>query len=278
MTNPTPRPALRKAADADIHPAAPKPARAPRTPRPSPTPAGTSSGSRAAASASAGTAASPVAGRAPSGAGSSASGRASAKPVPTSSAAETPAAAPSKSAAKPATKRAPDAAAAPRPRKRKFGGSTSDHMRVPEAPGGTGDTGGTARRSAAARPGRKPGNALDALFPQGGMPTRRTPLPTDDATGVTVPAASPADADVTVAAVGTTSSPEPGPETKGSGAGTSQSSSATMRPELMAGKTVELEVHVPKALRKAARTEAKKRGLDLDAVVADLLHHWLTTP
>jgi hypothetical protein len=45
---------------------------------------------------------------------------------------------------------------------------------------------------------------------------------------------------------------------------------------LLKGKTVELEVHVPKALRKAARAEAKKRGLDIDTVVIDLLHAWLT--
>ncbi len=35
---------------------------------------------------------------------------------------------------------------------------------------------------------------------------------------------------------------------------------------------------MPKALRKAARDEAKRRGLDLDAVVTDLLHAWLTGP
>jgi hypothetical protein len=45
---------------------------------------------------------------------------------------------------------------------------------------------------------------------------------------------------------------------------------------LLKGKSVELEVHVPKALRKAARAEAKKRGLDIDTVVIDLLHAWLT--
>jgi hypothetical protein len=44
----------------------------------------------------------------------------------------------------------------------------------------------------------------------------------------------------------------------------------------MSGKVVELEVKVPKSLRKAARDEAKKRGLDVDAVVTDLLHAWLT--
>ena len=46
--------------------------------------------------------------------------------------------------------------------------------------------------------------------------------------------------------------------------------------DLMSGKPVDLEAHVPKAMRKAARDEAKKRGLDVDAVVTDLLHAWLT--
>ncbi len=46
--------------------------------------------------------------------------------------------------------------------------------------------------------------------------------------------------------------------------------------DLMRGKTVALDVSVPKRLRKAARTEAKRRGLDLDAVTTELLHRWLT--
>jgi hypothetical protein len=46
--------------------------------------------------------------------------------------------------------------------------------------------------------------------------------------------------------------------------------------DLMRGKTVELDVQVPKRLRKAARDEAKRRGLDLDAVTTELLHRWLT--
>jgi hypothetical protein len=44
----------------------------------------------------------------------------------------------------------------------------------------------------------------------------------------------------------------------------------------MGGKAVDLGAHVPKALRKAARDEAKRRGLDVDAVVTDLLYAWLT--
>jgi hypothetical protein len=46
--------------------------------------------------------------------------------------------------------------------------------------------------------------------------------------------------------------------------------------DLMRGKTVALDVQVPKRLRKAARDEAKRRGLDLDAVTTELLHRWLT--
>lgn len=46
--------------------------------------------------------------------------------------------------------------------------------------------------------------------------------------------------------------------------------------DLMSGKPVDLEATVPKALRKATRDEAAKRGLDVDTVVTDLLHAWLT--
>jgi hypothetical protein len=44
----------------------------------------------------------------------------------------------------------------------------------------------------------------------------------------------------------------------------------------MAGRTTTLEVIVPKKLRKAARSRAQAQGLDLDAVVTELLHRWLT--
>jgi hypothetical protein len=46
----------------------------------------------------------------------------------------------------------------------------------------------------------------------------------------------------------------------------------------MGGKPVDLGATVPKALRKAVRDEAKRRGLDVDAVVTDLLHAWVTEP
>jgi hypothetical protein len=46
----------------------------------------------------------------------------------------------------------------------------------------------------------------------------------------------------------------------------------------MKGKSADLDVTVPKALRKAARERAKAEGLDLDTVVIDLLHGWVTRP
>jgi hypothetical protein len=48
--------------------------------------------------------------------------------------------------------------------------------------------------------------------------------------------------------------------------------------ELMKGKAVELDVAVPKRLRKAAKERAGAEGLDLDTVVVDLLHGWVTRP
>jgi hypothetical protein len=47
--------------------------------------------------------------------------------------------------------------------------------------------------------------------------------------------------------------------------------------ELMTGSLATVKVTLPKKLRKAAEKEAAHRGLDLDAVLADLLHTWLTT-
>jgi hypothetical protein len=47
--------------------------------------------------------------------------------------------------------------------------------------------------------------------------------------------------------------------------------------ELMTGSLATVKVALPKKLRKAAEKEAAHRGLDLDAVLADLLHTWLTT-
>jgi hypothetical protein len=48
--------------------------------------------------------------------------------------------------------------------------------------------------------------------------------------------------------------------------------------DLMKGKAVGLDVTVPKELQKAARKRAKAEGLDLDTVVIDLLHTWVTRP
>ena len=192
MTNPSPRPALRKAADAEVHPAAPRPARSPRA--------------RAD-----GAAVSPVPAAAP----------------PAEPAAAVPVAAPAP--LKPPKKRHADAARTAKPTKRKFSGSTSDHLRVPDVP----EAGnGSAQRS-----------ALDALFDG-----EAAPAPT--------PAAPAADR------------PKDRPKKAKKPAGA----------DLMGGKPVDLGATVPKALRKAVRDEAKRRGLDVDAVVTDLLHAWVTEP
>jgi hypothetical protein len=182
MTNPTPRPALRKADDAGIHPAAPKPARSPRT--------------RAVAPAS-----EPDAAAAPA-----RTAKAPAK-APVKAPAKAPAATPVEAAAPaPAKARSKHRGAGPakptdRPKgKRAFQGTTSDHLRRTDAPA----------------------------------------TPHDELHGVK-PAKAKKKAD-----------------------------------DLMSGSTGTLKVTVPKKLRKAAEKEAKRRGLDVDAVVADLLHAWLT--
>jgi hypothetical protein len=183
MTNPTPRPALRKAADADVHPAAPRPARSPRTrstavtvapvPEPSPVPVLEDVTVDAV----------PVAATSP----------AETVPAPLT----------------PAKKRHAEPGRATKPTKRKFSGSTSDHLRVPEVPEVTSN-----QRA-----------ALDHLFENEHQGKKaKAPKPVD----------------------------------------------------LMGGKVVDLEASVPKNLRKATRDEATRRGLDVDAVVTDLLHAWLT--
>ena len=146
MTNPTPRPALRKAEDATIHPAAPRPA---RSPKPSPAKAP------------------PVVEQV-------------APVVPVAPVVE----------AEPSTSK----------KKRKFGGATSDHLRV------------------------------DA----------------DDA-----------------------------PSKKKS---SKKKAAESTRDDLMQGKPTDLEVEVPKALRKAAAKKAKAEGLDLQTVVIDALHAYVTQP
>ena len=178
MTNPTPRPALRKAEDATVHPAAPAPAR----PRRTPTPAAPVKAAPAEVSAV------PASGP---------------RTIAETNIAANEAAARRRKKAK--DKPAPVAVTQvekAKSKKRKFSGSTTDHLRMPDSE-------------------VAPAPALHA-------PKRAK-------------------------------APEP--------AGKSV---------LMTGPTVDLGVTVPKKLRKAARAEAKNRGLDLDAVTAELLHTWLT--
>ena len=163
MTNPTPRPALRKAEDATVHPAAPRPARSPRP-----------SAAKAA----------PVVEPAP-------------EPVVE---------------AAPAVAADPAAEAAARKggkKKRKFGGATSDHLRVEDA--------------AEARPAKE------------SKPAKAT-------------------------------------------APSKQRAQDSTRDDLMQGKPTDLDVEVPKALRKAAAKRAKAEGLDLQTVVIDALHAYVTAP
>ena len=68
--------------------------------------------------------------------------------------------------------------------------------------------------------------------------------------------------------------PDSEPETK-PGNGRDTAAKPAKKPDLMKGKSTELDVRVPKALRKAARARAKAEGLDLDTVVIDLLHDWV---
>ncbi len=179
MTNPTPRPALRKAEDATVHPAAPRPVRARRTP------------------AAATLAPSPPAAAAPA---APASGP---RTIAEANIAANEAAALRRTKAKDA----PNAVVvAPvektKSKKRKFSGSTTDHLRMPDA------------------------DVAPALTPRA---PKRVHVPEPPGKSV-----------------------------------------------LMTGKSVDLDVKVPKKLRSAANAEAKKRGLDLDAVTAELLHTWLT--
>ena len=184
MTNPSPRPALRKAEDATVHPAAPRPARPPRAPRPAAA-ADTEAGPRTIADTN-------------REANAAAAARAK-KPKGAS-------AAPASAAAAPKAAR----------KKHKFSGSTSDHMRVP-----------------------------DTEFTEHPAPTRkRRAASTAPASAITAPVEAVVEAS----------------------------------PDLMTGKIVDLGARVPKKLRTAAKHEAKRRGLDLDAVTTELLHTWLSAP
>jgi hypothetical protein len=209
MTNPTPRPALRKADDADVHPAAPRPARSARSaaeagaepvpsPRPSPErPAAAKSAASTSKSAAGSKSAAPAS--SPAKGGSSTGAAATPQPRPRSA---------TTSATKSARARGPRPVAPVPPvaekKPRRFSGSTSDHLR-PEVEGEP-------------VPTPKHGKAKDAK---------------------------------------------------------KHSASSTKGSDLMKGKSTELDVEVPKALRKAARARAKAKGLDLDTVVIDLLHDWV---
>ena len=199
MTNPTPRPALRKAADADVHPAAPRPSRSPRARQApvtvAPVPESVPEAEDVADGADGGVTVEAVAVDA----------------VSVEAMTDVPAtvAAPSTRSLKPPKKRHADPGRPARATKRMFSGSTSDHLRVPEVQEVT-----SSQRA-----------ALDHLFEnddKAKKPTAPTPV------------------------------------------------------DLMGGKLVDLEASVPKNLRKAARDAARKRGLDVDTVVTDLLHAWLT--
>ena len=91
MTNPTPRPALRKAQDASVHPAAPRPARSPR-----------------------------------------AAGSPTAVPAPAPEPVEVAAVEAPEDLAPAPTKRKRPTSSGKSPKGRKFRGSTSDHLRVPD--------------------------------------------------------------------------------------------------------------------------------------------------
>ncbi len=230
MTNPTPRPALRKAEDTDVHPAAPAPARRPRA-TPSDGAAAVSAPARRGGSASTTASdvpAAPAKAAAPAKTGAAAASRA--KAAPTSAAAGAPSAKPAKtrtastgetqSAAAAEIAAAPDLAPAPAPAPKKskryqtppavpvkgkrnrtgFGGTTSDHMRRSDAP--------------AAPAAENTDKAADKR--------------------------------------------------------------AKAEASLMTGSLTTVKLALPKKLRKAAEKEAARRGLDLDAVTAELLHTWLT--
>lgn len=204
MTNPTPRPALRKAEDSDVHPAAPQPARRPRTPR----------ATGAAPAAAAGrTTSSSTAGAAPAAAAGRTTKSAAPAKAPSTRAARTKAPAEAapvevvvevvEAAPKPAkAKRYATPPAVPVKKKRErtgFSGTTSDHLRRTDAPAAA------AEKSAKAAKKRTKADAA-----------------------------------------------------------------------LMAAPLVTVKIKLPKKLRKAAEKEAARRGLDLDAVTAELLHTWLT--
>ncbi|MBI1378098.1 MAG: hypothetical protein GC157_11545 [Frankiales bacterium] len=209
MNNPTPRPALRKAGDSDVHPAAPRPARSPR-------------------------------------------GRVNVAPA--SDAATQAAVAPVRRAAAPADRTGADPAPAPAPRA-KGGPKAGPKGGTKTGAAGGAKGGATSRPEPALEPAAETTPAPPAPVSGGSKHGRRHPHKARVPRDVLFHGSTSDHLRATPA--------EPAPR----------------RPDadLLAGKLVELDVQVPKALRKAARAEAKRRGLDVDTVVIDLLHAWLTT-
>jgi hypothetical protein len=206
MTNPSPRPALRKAQDADVHPAAPRPARSPRAAGAAEVPPTT--------------------------------------PVPS---------APRRTARTHAVVPA-DAATAP---VRRFSGATSDHLRVT-------DTEQAADTAAAATTDvRRHGHKGTAK--QGKDAKSKAARGKETQGKATKDGRSEAD--------------DASPRRASRPVGTQVPGAAVVRVasrDLVKGKLVDLDVEVPKELRRAARARAKADGLDLDTVVIDLVHAWLT--
>lgn len=215
MTNPTPRPALRKAEDSDVHPAAPAPARRPRS-----------------------TGSAPV----------SASGSAAAQPTPAKSPARRSAPAATAPATSAPTKRGPSNAP----------GAAAPAESEPVEPASAGPT--AAEASLAAAPTVAPKRSKRYQTPPA-VPVKNKRKRTGF-TGTTSDHLRRSDAPAAAAAVDAEKAAKK--RRKADAA-------------LMTGTLATTKVKLPKKLRKAAEKEAADRGLDLDAVLAELLHTWLTT-
>ena len=199
MTNPTPRPALRKAEDADVHPAAPQPSRRPRTARAAEAPPAAAPAPRATATRTSTRSKRAAAGTAPT----RSTGDGAAPATSADSAAAEIAAPPEAEQTAKKAKRYQTPPALPVKNKRNrtgFGGTTSDHLRRTDAPA-------AAAAETADKAAKKRAKADAAL---------------------------------------------------------------------LTGSLSTVKVTLPKKLKKAAEKEAARRGLDLDAVTAELLHAWLT--
>lgn len=224
MTNPTPRPALRKAEDADVHPAAPSPARRPRT-----TPAKATAGAATTS--------------APADSGGSTAAPATAADVPAASS-KVGAAAPAKAKGTPAAR-----ARSANPSKTQPGSSGE-----PQAAAAIAAAPDSAAPATAA-PKRSKRYQTPPAVP---AKTKRKPT---GFTGTTSDHLRSSDAPATPAA-----------ETADKAAKQRAKADAA----LLTGSLTTVKVELPKKLKKAAEKEAARRGLDLDAVTAELLHTWLT--